>query len=129
MAQEEAMAEIEKGLSEFRYAGEILSSIKNQDLQSVGDLISYYLKLWEITEGLTDEYLRRKEDESVEVNPGGQNSLSVRGKKIRFNIDAVIESLRNQETYIEEILSELRRKFPRRFPRNSKFLQMGGPKP
>ncbi len=129
MTQEEAINEIDKDLSDFQYIGEILATIRYHEIASVSEVISYYYKLWELTEELTDEYLQRKEDEAVEINPGGYSHMTVKGRKNPFNIDALIESLRSQERYIETILGALREKYPKRFPRNSKFKQSLAPKP
>ena len=129
MAYEEAIAEIEKDLAYFKYVGEILATIRNLEIPSVTEVISHYYKLWEVTEDLTDEYLQRKEDENIQLNPGGYSQQTVKGRKIPFHIDSVIESLRNQERYIESILIELKKHYPKRFPKDAHFNQSLGPKP
>ena len=129
MAHEEAAQEIEKDLCGFEYVGEVLATMKHHNIQSVSEAIEHYYSLWEITEGLTDEYVRRKEDENVEINPGSFSQMNVKGRQNRFNIDAVIESLRNQEKYIESILMEFEKHYPKRFPKNDRFRQSMRPTP
>ena len=129
MTREEAIADIERSLSDFKYSGEIIATIHYHELSSISEVISYYYKLWELTEGLTDEYLQRKEGQVMEINPGSKGQHPARGDKVRFNIDLMIESLRNQERDIEAILLALRKRYPRQFPRGNKFAQMTAPKP
>jgi len=66
MTREEAIADIERSLSDFKYSGEIIATIHYHELSSISEVISYYYKLWELTEGLTDEYLQRKEGQVMD---------------------------------------------------------------
>ncbi len=78
MVHEEVMEEIEKDMSTFEYIGEVLATIRHHEVQSVSELIEHYYTLWEATEALTDEYLRRKEDEKVDLNPGSYSQMVVK---------------------------------------------------
>ena len=129
MDQEETIKELEKSLCDFEYVGEVIATIHYHELASVREVVSYYYKLWELTENLTDEYLQRKENQIVDIHPGGYGQVSVEGMKVPFNVDAVIESFRNQEKYIESILLALRKHYSRHFPKNDKFGQTLRPTP
>jgi hypothetical protein len=129
MADEDLFKIIERDLGNFQYVGEILATIRCHELGTVKELIDYYYKLWELTEGLTDEMLQKKENKVMEINPGGFTRMYVKGQKVPSNIDSIIESLRSQERYIEAVLMALRKAYPRQFPKGSKFKETMKPKP
>ncbi len=129
MPDEDAFTQIEKDLGGFQYVGEILATIRYHKLESVKEVIDYYYKLWEITEGLTDEALQQQENKTVEINPGGYGHTFVRGKKSLPKISSIIDSLRSQERYVESILGALKKKYPRQFPKGSEFKDMMQQKP
>ncbi len=129
MPEEDVFKQIEKDLGDFQYVGEILATIRYHELTTVKEAIDYYYKLWEITEELTDEELQKKENKTVEINPGGFGHMYVKGQKVSSTIDNVIESLRSQERYIEAILMALKKEYPRQFPKGSKFKETLKPKP
>ena len=67
MVEEDAFKLVEKDLGSFQYVGEILATIKYHELASIKEVIEYYYKLWEVTEGLTDEELQKNEDKTVGI--------------------------------------------------------------
>ena len=129
MLDEDVFRAIELDLGDFKYVGEILATIRYHELATVKEVIDYYYKLWEVTEELTDEELQKKENKTVEINPGGFSHMYVQGQKVSGKIDSVIESLRSQERYIEAILTALKKEYPRQFPKGSKFKETLKPKP
>jgi hypothetical protein len=129
MPEEDAFKAIEKDLGSFEYVGEILATIRYHELATVKEVIEYYYKLWEVTEGLTDEELQKDENKTIEINPGGFGHTYVKGQKSPKKVGSIIESLRSQERYIESILLALKKEYPRKFPKDDRFNETLKPTP
>lgn len=116
MAQGKLMNDVESKMANYPRVGEILAAIKSNNLFTSKELVEYFMNERKITGTLRRQELDKVAKEKMSLNPGGlHGDALVKGKKEKFDVDAVALSLRDWESKLKEILHELKIHFPEHF--------------